>query len=309
MPGGGALRVWKDKLEGYKKFHQIVKTIKMVTLAKYRQTVSRTRTRDETLRYTRKVFDQPNISEEDAIAKFEKLLYVPVTSNRGSCGALNSNMMRYMEEISSPKMKILAVGKKGLDALPKVLPRNFDRTIINDMKQAMSFQYAAYVVEHIQTFQANRVQIIYNRYVQASSQKMAAFNLPTFEDWKTRIEEESSGDGKVEGEGGVQNLSMLTALGEKDEMTLGDFYDFHSALTVLNAVSENELSEYAARIVAVENQLNNITGLKNKAEYTYNKTRKELITAELLEIIGTMIVMTAGRKSGVNKNAFWESRS
>ena len=43
MPGGGALRIWKDKLEGYKKFHQIVKTIKMVTLAKYRQTVIRTR--------------------------------------------------------------------------------------------------------------------------------------------------------------------------------------------------------------------------------------------------------------------------
>jgi F-type H+-transporting ATPase subunit gamma len=308
MPGGGALRVWKEKLEGYKKFHQIVKTIKMVTLAKYRQTVIRTRTRDETLRYTRKVFDQPEISEEEAISKYEKLLYVPVTSNRGSCGALNANMMRYMEEIASPKMKILAIGKKGLDALPKILPKNFDRTIINDMKQAMSFQYSAFVVESIQSFEWNRCQIVYNRYIQASSQRMAAFNLPTFEDWKARVEEESSGDGKVEGEGMIQNLSMLTALGEKDEVTLGDFYDFHAALTVLNAVSENELSEYAARIVAVENQLNNITGLKNKAEYTYNKTRKELITAELLEIIGTMIVMTAGRKQGLKKNEFWAAK-
>jgi len=308
MPGGGALRVWKDKLEGYKKFHMIVKTIKMVTLAKYRQTAVRTRTRDETLRYTRKVFDQPDIPEEDAIAKFEKLLYVPITSNRGSCGALNTTMMRYLEEISSPKMKILSVGKKGLDALPKVLPRNFDRTIIHDMKQAMSFQYAAYIVEHIQTFNANRVQVIFNRYHQASVQRLASFNLPTFEDWKIRIEEESSGDGKLESEGMVQNLSMLTALGEKDELALADFYDFHSALTVLNAVSENELSEYAARIVAVENQLNNITGLKQRAEYIYNKTRKELITAELLEIIGTMIVMTAGRKQGLKKSSFWEAR-
>lgn len=307
MPGGGMLRVWKDKLEGYKKYHQIVKTIKMVTLAKYRQTYVRTRTRDETLRYTRKVFDQPQLSEEEAISKYEKLLYVPVTSNRGSCGALNTNVLRYLEEISSPKMKILSIGKKGLDGLPKILPKAFDRTIINDMKQAMSFQYAAYVIEHIQTFNASRVQIIYNRYVQASLQRLAAYNLPTFEDWKTRVEEESSGDGKVDGEGGVQNLSMLTALGEKDELVLGDFYDFHSALTVLNAVSENELSEYAARIIAVENQLNNITGLKNKADYTYNKTRKELITAELLEIIGTMIVMTAGRKQGVTKSAFWEA--
>ena len=58
--------------------------------------------RDETLRYTRKVFDQPQEKEEEAIAKYEKLLYVPVTTNRGSCGALNANMVKYMEEISSP---------------------------------------------------------------------------------------------------------------------------------------------------------------------------------------------------------------
>jgi F-type H+-transporting ATPase subunit gamma len=309
MPGGGKLRYWKDKLEGYKKYHQIVKTIKMVTLAKYRQTVARTKTRDETLRYTRKVFDQPPISEEEAIAKYEKLLYVPITTNRGSCGALNSNLLKYLEEIASSKMKILCIGKKGLDALPKLVPRNFDRTIINDMKNAMSFQYASYIYDHIQTFEWDRCQIVYARYLQASAQRMAAFNLPTFEDWKARVEEESAGEGKLEGEGMVQNLSMMTALGEKEESVLADFYDFHATLTILNAVCENELSEYASRIVAVENQLNNITGLMHVADYTYNKTRKELITAELLEIIGTMIVMTAGGKKEVTKRNFWEAKA
>lgn len=52
-----------------------------------------------------------------------------------------------------------------------------------------------------------------------------------------------------------------TALGELEENALEDFYNFHSCLAVLNAVSENELSEYAARIIAVENQLGNITGV------------------------------------------------
>ena len=52
-----------------------------------------------------------------------------------------------------------------------------------------------------------RLQIVYNRYVQASSQKMATFNLPTFEAWKARVEEESAGDGKTE-EGLVQSLAM-----------------------------------------------------------------------------------------------------
>lgn len=305
MPGGGKLRYWREKLEGYKKYHQIVKTIKMVTLAKYRQTVIRTRIRDETLRYTRKVFDVAENEEEKAIEKYNKLLYVPVTTNRGSCGPLNTNMYKYLEEIQSKKMKVLAIGKKGLDAIPKILPEYFERSILNDMKQAMSLQYAAYVVDHIKSFQWDRLQIVYTRYVQASIQRLAVFNIPNFSEWKQKAEDEAAVDLNAVPEGMVQNTLMLTALGEQPEEVVEDFYDFHLGLTVLNAVSENELSEYAARIIAVENQLGNITGLMHQADYTYNKTRKELITAELLEIIGSMTAITAGASKGLKKSKFW----
>eukprot|EP00996_Jenningsia_fusiforme_P002543 NODE_3369_length_990_cov_36.219979_g3096_i0.p1 GENE.NODE_3369_length_990_cov_36.219979_g3096_i0~~NODE_3369_length_990_cov_36.219979_g3096_i0.p1 ORF type:complete len:321 (+),score=82.03 NODE_3369_length_990_cov_36.219979_g3096_i0:43-963(+) len=306
MPGGGKLKFWKEKLDGYKKYHQIVKTIKMVTLAKYRQTVVRIRVRDETLRYTRKVLDAEEIDEEDVIENSASLLYVPIMTNRGSCGALNTNMMKYLTEVQSPKMQILSMGKKPLDSLPKILPDNFSRTIINDMKQAMSIQFATYVVDHMKTFEWDRAQIIYNRYHQASVQRLAAFNVPRFESWRARVEEESVGDGKQNlPEGLLNNLTLQTALGELEEESLKEFYDFHLALTVLNASCENELSEYAARIIAVENQLGNITGLMHEADYTYNKTRKELITAELLEIIGTMTAMSAGQKKSLKKGQFW----
>lgn len=305
MPGGGTIRFWREKLAGYKKYHQIVKTIKMVTLAKYRQTVVRTKIRDETLRYTRKVLDGPTVEEEDSIAKAEKLLYIPLTTNRGSCGALNSNMIRYMQEVESPKMQVLSIGKKGLDTISKVMPDTFERGIFNDMKQAMSFQFASYVVDHMKSFEWDRCQIVFNRFHAASTQKLAVFNIPPFQVWRDGIEEDSAGEGKIEEEGLLQSLPMKTALGEKDESVLEEFYDFHTCLAVLNATCENELSEYAARIIAVENQLGNITGLMQLADYTYNKTRKELITAELLEIIGTMTAMNAGKKSGLNKSQFW----
>lgn len=306
MPGGGTIRFWREKLEGYRKYHQIVKTIKMVTLAKYRQTVVRTRIRDQTLRYTRKVLDMRTPDEQEVIEKAECLLYVPITTNRGSCGALNTNMVRYLQEVENPKMTIISVGKKALDAMTKVFPYTYRRTILNDMKQAMSFQFAAYVMDHMKTVSWDRAQIVYNRYHGASSQKLAVFNIPKFEDWKEKIEEDSAGDGKIEEEGLLQNLPMKTALGELEETAIADFYDFHTCLAVLNAISENELSEYAARIVAVENQLGNITGLMQLADYTYNKTRKELITAELLEIIGTMTAMNAGKKVGLKKAEFWK---
>lgn len=307
MPGGGTIRFWREKLAGYKKYHQIVKTIKMVTLAKYRQTVARTKIRDETLRYTRKVLDGPTVEEEDVIAKSDALLYIPITTNRGSCGPLNSNTYRYLGEVESPQMQIISIGKKGLDTLNKVMPDSFDRSIVNDMKQAQSFQFASYVVDHMKSAEWDRCQIIFHRFHGAASQKLAVFNIPPFDAWRAGIEEDSAGEGAIAEEGLLQSLPMKTALGEKDEGVLEDFYDFHVALSVLNAACENELSEYAARIIAVENQLSNITGLMNEADYTYNKTRKELITAELLEIIGTMIVMNAaGGSGGLSKDTFWE---
>lgn len=305
MPGGGTIRFWREKLAGYKKYHQIVKTIKMVTLAKYRQTVTRTRIRDQTLRYTRKVLDGATESEEKVIENSEKLLYIPITTNRGSCGPLNSTIMNYLGEVQSPKMSIIAIGKKALDSLPKLLPDNFDRSIVNDMKQAQSFQFASYVVDHMRTVEWDRAQIIFNRFHSASTQKIAVYNIPKYQIWKQKVEDESAGEGKLAEEGLLQSLPMLTALGEKEEGAVEDFYDFHTALTILNAACENELSEYAARIVAVENQLSNITDLMNTADYTYNKTRKELITAELLEIISAMTAMTSGKSGGLKKEKFW----
>uniref|UniRef100_A0A7S1IX57 ATP synthase subunit gamma n=1 Tax=Eutreptiella gymnastica TaxID=73025 RepID=A0A7S1IX57_9EUGL len=305
MPGGGTIRFWREKLAGYKKYHQIVKTIKMVTLAKYRQTVTRTRVRDQTLRYTRKVLDGPTESEDKVVANAEQLLYMPITTNRGSCGSLNSVMMNYLAEVASPKMRIIAIGKKGLDSLPKLMPDNFDRSIVNDMKQAQSFQFAAYVVDHMRTVEWDRAQIIFNRFHSASTQKIAVYNIPKYQSWKQKVEDDSAGEGKLAEEGLLQSLPMLTALGEKEEGQVEDFYDFHTALTILNAACENELSEYAARIIAVENQLSNITDLMHKADYIYNKTRKELITAELLEIISAMTAMTAGKKDGLKKEKFW----
>ena len=54
------------------------------------------------------------------------------------------------------KMSILSIGKKGMDTLSKVMPDVWERGIMNDMKQAMSFQFAAYVVDHIKSFEWDR---------------------------------------------------------------------------------------------------------------------------------------------------------
>lgn len=299
----GKLRLYKEKLEGYNRFYSIVKTIKMVTLAKFRQAQGRMKTRDYTLRYTEKAFGTIGANETDVIAGAKgQLVYIPVMTNRGSCGALNSNMVKYIDFYISPKAALLPLGKKGTESLSKLYPEAFQLGIINDMKEQMHFGYASYVWENAKEIAptAERYQIVFHRCISAGSQKQCRYNIPSIEKWKATIEDASSTENQK------SRYLFANALLNCDDETVQDFYDFHSTLAILNAVCENELSEQAARLVAVEGQLTNIHSLQLKTSSLYNKTRQSSITSSLIEIISAMTSLEGNAAKGVRRTAFWE---
>lgn len=305
--GGGAIRFYREKLEGFRKYHQIVKTVKTVTLAKFRLAQARVPTRDQTLLMARKAFDQDASEESEkaqAGADFKKT-YIAVSTNRGSCGSLNNNMFRYLDAVceDQPQNQLVVIGKKADLSLSRLLPDNYKLSIINDMKQPISFSFGSFMYESAQSVGSyDQLNVLYNRFYSASAQRLAVFTFPSFEAWWARV----SSTVAETNDGGVNNYAFFNGLMEVSEEDGRDFYDFYASLACCNAAAENELSEYAARIVAVENQLQNITMLVEEYNWKYNKMRKESITAELLEIIGTMVAMEGGNKKTLSKARFWE---
>ncbi|EAN86374.1 putative ATP synthase F1 subunit gamma protein [Trypanosoma cruzi] len=299
----GKLRLYKEKLEGYNRFYSIVKTIKMVTLAKYRTAQGRVKTRDFTLRYTEKAFSKPHASEKEAVASAKNaLVYIPITTNRGSCGALNSNTVRCIDLVASNKMVLMPIGKRGIDSLSKLYPNEFKYGIINDMREPMHFAYATYILENAFNVseEADRYQVIFHRFVSAGVQKHAVYNIPSFEKWKEDLADAASTENQK------SRYLFANALQNEEEQFIRDFYDFHASLAILNAVGENELSEQAARLVAVEGQLTNISTLKQRTSSLYNKTRQSGITAALIEILSAMSSLEGSTTKGVQRNKFWE---
>jgi len=298
----GKLRLYKDKLEGYKKFYGIVKTIKMVTLAKFRVAASRTKTRDFTLRYTEKAFSQPNFDEAAALAGAQNpLVYIPVTTNRGSCGALNSNTYKYVESVISKNTQIIPIGKKGNDSLSKLFPNEYKFAIINDMKQPMHFAYATFVWENANTIEnAERFQLYFHRFVSAGVQRPAVYNIPSYTKFVEGLGEAASTDNHK------SRYLFANALLNEEEEFIRDYYDFHASLAVLNAVSEQELSEQAARLMAVEGQLTNLASLQTRTSSLYNKTRQSSITASLIEVLSAMSSLEGNATKGVQRTNFWE---
>lgn len=299
----GKLRLYKEKLEGYNRFYSIVKTIKMVTLAKFRQAQGRIKTRDFTLRYTEKAFSKPGVDERQFIAAAKtKLVYIPVMTNRGSCGALNSNVVKCIDEFISSKTLLMPLGKKGIESLSKLYPEAFQYGIINDMKEPMHFGYASYVWENAKEIapDTERYQILFHRCLSAASQKQTHYNIPAFEGWRESLEDAASTDNQK------ARYVFANTLLNLDEETIQDFYEFHATLAILNAVCENELSEQAARLVAVEGQLSNIHSLQLKTSSLYNKTRQSSITSSLIEIISAMTSLESNSTKGVKRTNFWE---
>lgn len=298
----GKLRLYKDKLDGYKKFFSIVKTIKMVTMAKFRQSQVRVRTRDFTLRYTEKMFGQA-WEEEQVLANAKgTLLYIPITTNRGSCGALNSNMNKHIETILGPKTKLLSVGKKGIDSHSKLFTNEFLFGIQHDYKCPMHFGYASYIWEVANTVpEVERTQVLFARYISAGVQRQAVYNIPSFAKFQESLTDASSTEHQKD------RYVFANAVLNNEEEFVRDFYDFHATLAILNATCENELSEQAARLVAVEGQLTNIQTLQTKTQSLYNKTRQGSITASLIEILSAMSSLEGNAAKGVKRTNFWDS--
>ena len=149
----GKLKFYSEKLAGYKKFYSIVGTIKKIALSKYQVGVMRTKTRDYTLRYSKKAFGN-SFGEKDETELCQlATLYVTCGTNRGNCGPINSAKYRYIKQIlesEDPKnVKILPIGKKGNDSVSRLFPDLYTYSLLNDDKYSKSIVWANYVSENL----------------------------------------------------------------------------------------------------------------------------------------------------------------
>ena len=70
------------------------------------------------------------------------------------------------------------------------------------------------------------------------------------------------------------------------EELLIDLLPKHISVQILNAFFQNEVSEYAARMAAMDNATKNCKDMVQDLTLTFNKARQAAITAELMDIVG-----------------------
>ncbi|MBB4800809.1 F-type H+-transporting ATPase subunit gamma [Flavobacterium nitrogenifigens] len=205
----------------------------------------------------------------------KKVLLVAITSNRGLCGAFNSNIIKEIknrtEFYAGKQVDVFAIGKKGNDALSKTHKVHGHHNAIFDH---LTFENVAGIADNLTekflSGEYDRIELVYNQFKNAATQIVQ-----------------------------VEQFLPLAPINSDKNVSAGDYIFEPSkeeiVLTLIpkslktqlyKGIRDSFASEHGARMTAMHKATDNATELRNQLKLTYNKARQAAITSEILEIVG-----------------------
>src|SRR5262245_60382047 len=211
-----------------------------------------------------------------------------VTTDKGLCGALNSNMGREVMKWDKDSTLFVTAGKKGSQFVVRT-----KRKLVAEFtyKDAPLFSEARAISKTLQELflrgEVDCVDVIYTRFINTLTQRVEVRRLlPMGELQKLLNEAGLTAEQKAEMEHrGEPEAAGLEHLFEPNaEQVLGAILPHFINFAVYRALLEAKASEHSARMVAMKNATDNANQLIKDLTLEYNKLRQANITKELLEI-------------------------
>jgi F-type H+-transporting ATPase subunit gamma len=207
--------------------------------------------------------------------EIKKVLVVAITSNRGLCGAFNTNVIKEVKNRSDyyvgKQVDVFAIGKKGNDILSKSFTVIDNQSAIFDN---LTFDNVAQIAEVLtQKFVAgeyDRIELVYNQFKNAATQIIQTEQFLPLAPIQSD-QPASSGDYIFE----PSKEEIVLTLIPKSLKT-----------QLYKGIRDSFASEHGARMTAMHKATDNATELRDQLKLTYNKARQAAITNEILEIVG-----------------------
>jgi F-type H+-transporting ATPase subunit gamma len=212
----------------------------------------------------------------------ENVVLIVITSNKGLCGAFNSNVIReihrvvneeYKKQLGERKLKLICIGKKAVEQLQK----KYDIIYANEsLPDAPHFEevtkLASDLIDDFTHKKIDKIAIVYNRFVNQATQKIVLENyLPIMS-----VEEKSSE--KITNTDFIFEPSQQELMNELVSKTL--------KLQLYKALLDSIASEHGARMTSMAKATDNANEILKELTLRYNNARQAVITNELNEIEG-----------------------
>jgi F-type H+-transporting ATPase subunit gamma len=287
----GGLKEVRERIKSVISTQQITKAMKMVSAAKLRKAQNAiVQMRPYSDRLNRMLsnilsnLDGDTTTSYGTVREVKNALVVVVTSNRGLCGAFNTNInkeavtlidKKYHKLRETGNVTVLFIGKKGYDYFRRRfrdLTYNTDHIgLFNTIEYEQTSVVARELMDVFSSGKYDAIDIVYGRF------KNAAMQFPTVEQWLPVAKLESNGGSK----------KRADYIFEPDKQQLLETLvpsilqlQFHKTLL------DTQASEHGARMTAMDKATENAEELLKNLRINYNKARQESITTELGEIVG-----------------------
>lgn len=285
MPG--QLKEVRNRIKSVTSTQQITKAMKMVSAAKLR------RAQDAILQmrpYAQKLQEMlsnivSSVSSDISlpladVRPAERILLIPITSDRGLCGAYNTNVIKLTRQVIREKyaaqnakgnVTILPIGKKGYEFFLrygfKVVDNYWD--LFADLSFENVRSAAVYAQKAFLNKEYDRVEIVYSQFRNAATQMFVSepyLPIP-----------------KVEKQEGGKNTDFIYE--PSMEVLLQELMPKILNTQVYKAILDANASEHGARMTAMDKASENANELLRSLRISYNRARQAAITTELTEIV------------------------
>ncbi len=284
-----SLKEVRGRIASVKSTQQITKAMKMVAAAKLRRAQDRilqirpyAEKLGEILSNVTSTSEESLNLEFSQIRSLDRVLIVPISSDRGLCGAFNSNINKAVlalthelkSEVGASGITIMPLGKKVRDFFVK---REFE--VIEDHYQVfenLSFDTVLpavnFALDSFKSQDFDRVYLVYNEFKNAAVQIMRAQQfLPVLPLEADEAEPPKNTDYLFE---------------PSADYMVEELIPYSLRIQFFKAILESNASEQGARMTAMSQATDNAGELLNELQLTYNRTRQAAITKEILEIVG-----------------------
>lgn len=212
----------------------------------------------------------------------QKTTVVMFTSNRGLCGAFNSNVTKKVinfvqENGGNEFVEVIAVGKKGVATLNSIGIKTYQAYDKDDTAQDDSSvrEVAAYLYDHFKRKSTDRVMVAYTEFVSPMEQNAEIKQLYPFtkEGFDKSVQEEIE-----------DNLNHVYTYEPSPTAVLNFLIPRIAEVELYQALLESNASEHSARMLAMKNASEAAGEMSQELKLVYNRARQAAITQEIAEI-------------------------
>ena len=215
-------------------------------------------------------------------SKPDKVLIIVLTSNRGLCGAFNSNIIKntlqsiekYKTSYNDGNLSLITIGRKGTEYFTKKgynVIASYD-SLYDNLTWNNATDIATELMKSFVALKYDRIEIVYNQFRNAAVQNITVEQFLPIEPPAV--------------DPSISNKNQVDYIFEpSQEEIVSELIPKSLKIQFYKALLDSYASEHGARMTAMHQATDNARDLIKDLNLAYNKARQAAITKEILEIV------------------------